>query len=285
MRRNWIWATFFILASCSGFRPPALPQAKLDADSYLNFAQQLEISGDLTGASHNYESAYQQYRSIGDREGQLASRSGIGRIALENGDLTSYETELRTMEQFAALHGEYLDCYPLLLKIHKLMNEKDYASISRVAVAKPNYPKEETLQLKIAKLQADSYLRQATPAQATELEKLSKEHYEHLKKRKSANTELISSAWYALAYYHFSSGNPGPAQGLAEKAADWDYRFGDFRAYGHSLWLMAQIAVSRQDFANARSYYDRALGIFTELADAPSIDRINQEQSALKGDR
>lgn len=285
MHHNWLWAALFILSGCSGFRPPALPQAKLDADSYLNFAQQLEVSGDLQGASHNYDSAYQQYRAIGDREGQLASRSGIGRIALENGDLTSYATELKSMEQFAALHGEYLDCYPLLLKIHKLMNEKDYASVSQLATAKSNFPEEETLQLKIAKLQADSYLRQATPAQATELEKLTKQHYKDLKKRKSANTELISSAWYALAYYHYSSGNPGPAQGLAEKAADWDYRFGDFKAYGHSLWLMAQIAVSRQDFQNARSYYDRALGIFIELADTPVIDKIKQEQSTLKGEK
>lgn len=284
MHRNWLWAALLILAGCSGFKPPALPQAKLDADSYLNFAQQLETAGDLSGALHDYESAYQQYRGIGDREGQLASRSGIGRIALAKNDLPGYEAELKNMEQQAALHGEYLDCYPLLLRVHKHLIEKEYRLVSQLAVAKPNYPWEEKMQLMIAKLQADSYLGQATSAQAAELARLSKQHYKLLKKRKSANTELVSSASYALAYYHFSSGNPGKAQGLAEKAADWDYRFGDFKAYAHSLWLMAQIATAKNDATNANSYYDRAIGIFENLKDKAALEAIMQERSLPKGE-
>jgi len=284
VRHSWIGLLALLILGCSGLKQPVQPQARLDADSFLRYAQQLEAARDYPAAKQGYQTAQQQYRSIADLPGQLAAQCGIARIAVAENDLTAWQQTIDEMERFTTLHGQNLDYYVLLARIDKLMQDKDYAAVSRLAVTKPEYPFEEALQLQISKLQADSYLNQATPAQAKTMQLSAQQQLNRLKKRQSANSGLLSSAWYALAYYYFQTGNSELAKSYAEKAADRDYRYGDLGAYAHCLWLLAQLAADRKDATLAASYYDRALGIFESQGDSLSARRINTELETLKGE-
>ncbi len=281
MRHSWL-LVLLVLAACSSFKPPALPQAKLDADSFLRFALSLEDANDLSGAAENYQYAYSQYRSLGDPAGQLAAKSGLARLALAKGDQAGYQNALTEVEAFSALHGSALDYIPMLLKIHKLQSEKNHEAVSQLAVSRADYPVGEILRLKAIKLQADSYLKQANEAQAKDLIKLVKAQQKRYGKGESGDADLLSTAWYALGYYYFRNGAYLEAANWTEKSVDWDYRTGDLSAYAHGLWLLAQIATAKNQDRLAQSYYDRAYGVFEGLGDTASQTEIRSERRIEK---
>ncbi|GAB1366885.1 hypothetical protein MASR1M36_17560 [Candidatus Cloacimonadaceae bacterium] len=281
MHRSWL-LLLLLLAACSSVKSPAQPQARLDADSYLRFALSLEAANDLDGATENYEFAHGQYRELGEPDGQLAAKSGLARMAWAKGDLAGFQSILAEMESFSALHGGSLDYLPLLTKLHKLQSERSHAAVSQLAIARSDYPEAINLRLKAIKLQADSYLKQADETQARELRKLAKAQQKGFEKGKNGDSEALSSAWYALGFYYYGTGNIPQAWMWTKKCSDWDFRTGNLNAYAHSLWLLAQVAEADNQYQSALSYYDRAYGIFKGLGDSASLLEIRRERQLNK---
>ncbi len=284
MRHSWMLVLCLVMLGCSSLKPPPHPQAKEDADTQLRFALILEANHDYERAQEGFTNALDRYSSFGDLKGQLAALSGLARLELTFNIVEENRSAVTKMESLIQVAAPELDYYLLLLRIHKLQLEKDYTAISQVSHSERSLPLEETIQLAIAKLQADSFLQTASPLQAKKLIKASKKLHQQIKKRNTNNLELMSSAWYALAYYFYQNKDYANADVYLNKAADWDYRFGNFSGLGHCLWLKAQNATAQNRIAEAKSCYTRAEGIFNSLGENALQQAIQMEMTALKGE-
>jgi len=284
VRHSWMLVLCLIMFGCSAFKPPSHPQAKEDADTQLRFALILEANRDYEGAEDGFNNALDRYSSFGDLKGQLAALSGLARLELTLNIIEENRSAVTKMESLIQVAAPELDYYLLLLRVHKLQMEKDFTAVSQVSYSERSIPLEETIQLAIAKLQADSFLQTATPLQVKRLIKDSKKLHKQIKKRQTNSLELMSSAWYALGYYFYQNKDYENADIYLDKAADWDYRFGNFSGLGHCLWLKAQSAAVQNRFAEAKSCYTRAEGIFISLGETALQQTIQLEMTALKGE-
>lgn len=85
---------------------------------------------------------------------------------------------------------------------------------------------------------------------------------ENSRKSKYNDPELLFSAWYALAYYYYRTADYETANFYADKAQDWDYRFGKFRGMAHCLWLKAQIAAAENNIPKQKDIGKRQKEFF-----------------------
>ena len=281
MCRKWLFLILLILTACSTVKIPVEPQAKIDADNHFRYALQMETNRDFSAAKESYIFLFESYRSFADTKGMLDCLSGLARIELENENEKAYlQYKNQTAEIIQNIAPE-LSYYLLLLELYNYQLENNYSAISQLAINKLDYPDEVNLKLAIDKLQADSYLAIAEEKQVEELINLSKKIEKQQKKTKYNNPELLSSAWYALAYYYYRTADYETANFYADKAQDWDYRFGNFRGMAHCLWLKAQIAAAENNIPTAKRYWKKAEGIFSSLQDNVSLEELNTTMQKL----
>jgi len=281
MCRKWLFLILLILTACSTVKIPVEPQAKIDADNHLRFALQMENNRDFSSARESYIFLTENYRSFADIKGMLACLIGLARIELENNNEKAYLQYKNQMAEMIQNTAPELAYYLLLLELYTYQRENNYSAISQKAISKIDYPAEVNLKLAIDKLQADSYLAIAEEKQVKELINLSKKMEKRQKKAKYNDPELLSSAWYALAYYYYRTADYETANFYADKAQDWDYRFGNFRGMAHCLWLKAQIAAAENNIPTAKRYWKKAEGIFSSLQDNVSLEELNTTMQKL----
>ena len=281
MFRKLLFIILLILAACSTVKIPVEPQAKIDADNHFRYALQMETNRDFSAAKESYIFLFESYRSFADTKGMLDCLSGLARIELENENEKAYlQYKNQTAEIIQNIAPE-LSYYLLLLELYNYQLENNYSAISQMAINKLDYPDEVNLKLAIDKLQADSYLAIAEEKQVEELINLSKKTEKQQKKTKYNNPELLSSAWYALSYYYFRTADYKTANFYADKAQDWNYRFGNFPGMAHCLWLKAQISAAENNIPAAKSYWKMAEGIFSSLQDNVSLEELNHTMQKM----
>ena len=281
MFRKLLYLILIILAACSTVKIPVEPQAKIDADNHFRYALQMETNRDFSAAKESYIFLFESYRSFADTKGMLDCLSGLARIELENENEKAYlQYKNQTAEIIQNIAPE-LSYYLLLLELYNYQLENNYSAISQLAINKLDYPDEVNLKLAIDKLQADSYLAIAEEKQVEELINLSKKIEKQQKKTKYNNPELLSSAWYALSYYYFRTADYKTANFYADKAQDWNYRFGNFPGMAHCLWLKAQISAAENNIPAAKSYWKMAEGIFSSLQDNVSLEELNHTMQKM----
>ncbi|MCK9609789.1 MAG: hypothetical protein M0R67_01245 [Candidatus Cloacimonas sp.] len=281
MFRKLLFIILLILAACSTVKIPVEPQAKIDADNHFRYALQMETNRDFSAAKESYIFLFESYRSFADTKGMLDCLSGLARIELENENEKAYlQYKNQTAEIIQNIAPE-LSYYLLLLELYNYQLENNYSAISQMAINKLDYPDEVNLKLAIDKLQADSYLAIAEEKQVEELINLSKKIEKQQKKTKYNNPELLSSAWYALSYYYFRTADYKTANFYADKAQDWNYRFGNFPGMAHCLWLKAQISAAENNIPAAKSYWKMAEGIFSSLQDNVSLEELNHTMQKM----
>ena len=281
MRSKWLLVILLILSACSSIKIPEQPQAKIDADNQLRFTLQLESARDFSAAGESYTYLLSSYRSFADVEGMLHCLSGLARIALENNDNTAYLEKRIQIAELIQTSANELNYYLLLLDIYYYQRENDLAAVSEKAIITKDWPLEVSLNLATAKLQADSFLGIATGKQVQELKADADKLEKQLKKGKNANNELLSSAWYALAYYYFRNSNYKNAYAYAHKAQELDYRYGNFSGMAHCLWLKGQIAYAESKISEAKSNWKKAEGIFISLNDTQALQKLRQDINKL----
>ena len=281
MFRKLLFIILLILAACSTVKIPVEPQAKIDADNHFRYALQMETNRDFSAAKESYIFLFESYRSFADTKGMLDCLSGLARIELENENEKAYlQYKNQTAEIIQNIAPE-LSYYLLLLELYNYQLENNYSAISQMAINKLDYPDEVNLKLAIDKLQANSYLAIAKKKQMEELINLSKKIEKQQKKTKYNNPELLSSAWYALSYYYFRTADYKTANFYADKAQDWNYRFGNFPGMAHCLWLKAQISAAENNIPAAKSYWKMAEGIFSSLQDNVSLEELNHTRQKM----
>ena len=281
MFRKLLYLILIILAACSTVKIPVEPQAKIDADNHFRYALQMETNRDFSAAKESYNFLSESYRSFADIKGMLDCLSGLARIELENDNEKAYLQYKNQMAEMIQNIAPELSYYLLLLELYNYQLENNYSAISQKAINKLDYPEEVNLKLAIDKLQADSYLAIAEEKQVKELISQSKKIEKQQKKAKYNNPELLSSAWYALSYYYFRTADYKTANFYADKAQDWDYRFGNFPGMAHCLWLKAQISAAENNIPAAKSYWKKAEGIFSSLQDNVSPEELNHTMQKM----
>ncbi|OQC07430.1 MAG: hypothetical protein BWX76_00119 [Candidatus Cloacimonetes bacterium ADurb.Bin089] len=281
MFRKLLYLILIILAACSTVKIPVEPQAKIDADNHFRYALQMETNRDFSAAKESYNFLSESYRSFADIKGMLDCLSGLARIELENDNEKAYLQYKNQMAEMIQNIAPELSYYLLLLELYNYQLENNYSAISQKAINKLDYPEEVNLKLAIDKLQADSYLAIAEEKQVKELISQSKKIEKQQKKAKYNNPELLSSAWYALSYYYFRTADYKTANFYADKAQDWDYRFGNFPGMAHCLWLKAQISAAENNIPAAKSYWKKAEGIFSSLQDNVSLEELNHTMQKM----
>ena len=281
MFRKLLYLILIILAACSTVKIPVEPQAKIDADNHFRYALQMETNRDFSAAKESYNFLSESYRSFADIKGMLDCLSGLARIELENDNEKAYLQYKNQMAEMIQNIAPELSYYLLLLELYNYQLENNYSAISQKAINKLDYPEEVNLKLAIDKLQADSYLAIAEEKQVKELISQSKKIEKQQKKAKYNDPELLSSAWYALSYYYFRTADYKTANFYADKAQDWDYRFGNFPGMAHCLWLKAQISAAENNIPAAKSYWKKAEGIFSSLQDNVSLEELNHTMQKM----
>lgn len=259
------------------------PSAKLEADNQLNFAMNLEDYGDFEGAKQSYLLAADMYSSFAEPHGRLACHSGLARTAWMESDSTAFYLHKHKMELLINETAPQLSYYLLMLNIFKLQQTGDYYTISNITIPSQDLPVAEKLQLTTAKLQAESYLRTASNSSAIALKKLAQKYQKLFNKGKEADYEPLSSAWYALAYHYYIQRDYATAIKYLDTVCDWDYRYGNFSALGHALWLKGQVLAANNNTGGALASFRRAESIFSTTRDSTSLQAVQSEISKLKG--
>ena len=239
--------------------------------------------GEPTPSREAYQYALELYQSFAGTAGMLGCQSGLARLALAEGENPAFIEHKAKMSHLIMDVAPNLDYYLLLLEVYQLQMVKDYAGISRLAVSRDYYPDEVKLQLATAKMQADCYQNQATGESASSLISQAKRYEKLLKKAKAQDSELLSSSWYALAYYHFGLKNYNAANNYLAKVCQIDYSYGNLNALGHALWLKGQVAKALGDNASALSLFIQAEGIFSATHDNNAETTLQAEIQQLRG--
>ncbi|GAB1467622.1 hypothetical protein MASR2M64_02980 [Candidatus Cloacimonadota bacterium] len=283
MRISVMFLLHGIMAASSTKREPVQPQASQDADNMLSFAQELADRSRTDEARESFTHALQMYEKFADIDGQLSCLSGLCKLSLAEADIKGYQEIKAKMQDITREIAPELDYHLLLLNIYELQSKQDYAAVSALSIAKTDYPLSVKIQLANAKLQADSYLKLGTPDAAKALNKLAIAYKKQLKKN-SGNPELVSSAWYALAYYYFSVGDYSLAIDKLALVTDWDYRYGNNTGLGHAYWLQGQVQRKLNQGILALASLRKAEIIFGAQNDSAALKAVTNEIIRLKGD-
>jgi len=271
------------IAACSSIKEPRHPQAKQDADNMLSFAQELAASSRTNEARESFTHALQMYEKFAGIDGQLSCLSGLCKLDYAEENIKGYQETKTIMQEITNEISPELDYHLLLLNIYELQSKQDYAGISALKTHRTGYPLSVKLQVASAKLQADSYLKQATGDAAKALNKMALAYKKQLKKS-IGNPELVSSAWYALAYYYFSAGDYPLAIDKLALVADWDYRWGNNTGLEHAYWLQGQVQRKLNQGELALASFRKAEIIFAAQNDSAALKAVTNEIIRLKGD-
>ena len=272
------------LVACSSIKEPVQPLQKQDADTMLNSGLDMESRGYYDTARGYFQSAQTMYEGIAEVDGVLACLSGNCRLALRSKDDKAYAEHKEYMQEIIDEIAPEYAYHMLLLSIFELQQNKDYTTIVEIATYKPDDPLTAKLQIATVKLQALAYLRPGTAKEAKELESLAKSYRKQLRKKGSGDAELLSSAWYAIAYYHFTRGAYPEALLFTDKVIELDYRYANQDALGHGYWLKGQVEAKRNYKDEALACLRKAELIFRAGNDDTALQGVAEEIYRLKGD-
>ncbi|MDD3235371.1 MAG: hypothetical protein PHH43_03505 [Candidatus Cloacimonetes bacterium] len=284
MRISVLFLLLLSMVACSSIKEPAQPQARQDADSMLSLAQGLAASSRSDEARESFSYALQMFEKFAGIDGQLSCLSGLCKLSLAEADIKGYQEIKAKMQDITREIAPELDYHLLLLNIYELQSKQDYAAISALSIAKTDYPLSVKIQLANAKLQADSYLKRGTSDAAKTLNKMALAYKKQLRKQATGNPELVSSAWYALAYYYFSNGDYALAINKLALVTDWDYRWGNNTGLGHAYWLQGQVQRKLNQGDLALASFRKAEIIFGAQNDSAALKAVTNEIIRLKGD-
>ncbi len=272
------------MMGCSSIKEPQQPLRLTDADSMLRNGLELESKGNYQDAGSYYRVAQGMYEEYAKMDGVLACLSGNCRISLLQNLDKSYLEQKEYMQEIIDEVSPELAYYMLLLKLFELQQSKDYASIAEIAVYNDNTPLSAKLQIATAKLQALAYQQSGTVKFAHEVENLAKAYNKQLRKKASGDADLLSSAWYAIAYYHYVNSAFRDAVSYLDKAISSDFRYGNTAGLGHDYWLMGQVEAKRGNRDKALACLRKAEFIFRSGDYSTALQGVTEEIYRLKGD-
>jgi len=262
-----------LLGACSSIKPPVAPQAKLDADTYFNQGLKWEGKQQYREAGQSYQNALQYYHKLASAPGVTAAMCGLARLALVEEDREGFEKQKAEAEAYIADVEPGLGYQIVLLDVYRAMADKDYDAVVRLAEIKPAYPLAAKVQLAASRLQAVTYLGQADPDLAADLETYAGKYRKELKKQ-SGNAELYSLAWYSLAFYHFGQKDYSGSLAYLAKSNKIDYTYGNLIALGHGLWLQGQAEAESGKPVQALASLRKAEGIFLAFHSSQALAQV-----------
>jgi hypothetical protein len=263
-----------LFSSCSKLPKKIVPQAKLNADQTLILAQRTEYQ--FENAALLFKSAWQQYRTMADIEGQLSALSGLGRVALQQSDLLAYHHYLQSMQDLVDTIDSTKSYHPVILELNRLHREKKWQELVEFTRIESFYPRTAKMQILAFQIQANTYLRNVNKSDINRLTSWQKKYARRLTNRRYSHPQIVANASYTLAFYHYSERNIERAKHFVHEAKKIDYQYGFFYNYAFDLWLEANIAIQTKAFYQAEILLHQAKIIFQEYHDESMVKKIEK---------
>ena len=268
------------VSACSSLPKQVQPQEKKNADLMLVSAQRYENHRQYIDAKAMYELLLNNYRGMGDVEGQLVALAGLSRICLTS-DTAQYHVYLSQMSELIDVVDTHKSYHIQTLELYRLYLDAKWDSLALTAVPKDTYPGEANMQILSYKVQADAYLQNLQAADLAYLERLYSRYLRKIRSRKFSHPEAVSNAAYSLAYSYMLSSDLQKADKYLKHALQIDYAYGLFYSYAYDLWLEGQIAVAQGNNGNAIASLTKARDIFATFTDTRMQDKISKDLEQL----
>ncbi len=270
-----------LLTACSTLKQPVQPQGKINADNTLKLAQDYELQGRYANSIDSYNYSLELYRSFADIEGQMYALSGLARIALAQGDGEAAEQYRQEMQDLTDLVETKYRHILLLYDLHVCHVNKDYSKMGELAKVLPGMSDSIRMQVLTYAVEAEAYLRSLEKHNRNELKSLCAKHSRKPLKKRLINPQILSEAYYSLAYSYFVEADYKRCLGYLKRSNKLDYIYGNFASLGYGYWLQGKALAGTGDVPGATANFLKAQQIFQSFSNFEMITKLEADMEKL----
>jgi tetratricopeptide (TPR) repeat protein len=275
-------ALLILLSACSAIPKKIVPQSKVLVGQFLEQAHKEELKANYIDALSIYQEAEKNAVLYNDLNLQLVCLQGQARIHYLNADTTSYQLIVKKMDNLIQSINPRQTYHLIQIRFWEYFRTGNYELIADTDFPQTQLPRNVKIELLSYKLQAHTRLKQ--PA-AVEHDLLSKEISGYLRKykhSKNMQAELISNAYYALAYYEAGKTNFPKAIIWLKKAIKLDRDYDLYLQLADDYALMGEIYKRMQNQSLALAYFTIASQIYEKSNHQMDANRIASQIESIR---
>jgi hypothetical protein len=283
--RITILIVLLALAGCSVLPKKVVPASKQKAYQFLEQARKEELKANYTDALTIYQEAERNAILCCDFNAQLVALQGKARISYLAADTTAYLALLSNMSELVSTVNPAFEYRIMQIRFWEYFRSGDYARILQTQYDESKLPFYVRVEVLSYKVQAQAYLRQTNPTDNAKLSDTVKTYYRKFKRSKNLQAEMISNAYYALAFSDASAQQYSKAIYKLKKAMllDRDYDLYIQLADDYALCGLCEAGLG--NVVKARAYYTIAFQMYSVLNIPAQATKMQANIADLTGEK
>jgi tetratricopeptide (TPR) repeat protein len=276
IKQQWIWliAVLIILSACSSIPRKPISEANQKTRQFLEQARREELKKNLKDALSLYTEAEHNAILANDIDLQLISLQGTARIAYLYSDSVRFNSTLGTMQELVQNVRPTLQYRMVQIKYWKDFNSANYPEVLATTPELSKLPLNVRIEILSYIVQAKAKLNLVSVSEQAQLKNAIKNYHIRLKRKMTLQPELISNAYYSLAYANASASNYSGALSYLNKSISLDRDYDLYVQLADDYVLAGKCEKNRNNFVKARAHLTIALQIYTETNQAEEIAAI-----------
>jgi len=276
INRHWLWliAAIVILSACSSIPRKPISEANQKTRQFLEQARREELKKNFKDALSLYTEAEHNAILANDIDLQLISLQGTARIAYLYSDSVRYNSTIGIMQGLVQNVRPTLQYRMLQIKYWKDFNSANYTEVLTTTPELSKLPLNVRIEILSYIVQAKAKLNIVSVTEQTQLKNALKNYHIRLKRKMTIQPELISNAYYSLAYANASASHYAEAISFLNKSIALDRDYDLYVQLADDYALAGKCEKNRNNLVKAKAHLTIALQIYTETNQAEEVAAI-----------
>ncbi len=263
-----------LLCSCSTISRKPISIASQKTREFLEQARKEELKQNYIDAMSIYSDAESNSILANELDLQLISLQGKARISYIHADSLAYAATLESMKQLVTDVRPDLFYRVIQINYWSAFYAKDYALIISKAPDVSQLPLNVRIEILSYLIQAKAQLNLGTSDDQALMKKALKRYYVRLNRKLVIQPELLSNAYYSLAYAYASESGYDEALKMLSKAIALDKGYDLYVQLADDFALAGKCELKRNNAIKAKAYLSLALQIYNETGQKNDIKAI-----------
>jgi tetratricopeptide (TPR) repeat protein len=269
-----------ILSSCSTITKRPESQANQKARLFLEQGRKEELKQNYPDALSLFKDAEHNSILANEFDLQLISLQGEARIVYLDADTLSFNAIVNRMQELVQNVRNESEYRVLQLKLWKDFHEGNYSKVLEYNINNSSLPLNARIEILSYVIQAKSKLQINHSQEKSKLIASLSRYQIKLKHRSQMQPELISNAYYSLAYSEAAEGNYTKAISWLTKAKVLDRDYDLYIMLADDYALAGKCEMKRNDIAKAKANFTIARQIYFE---SQKLEEANKMENLIKG--
>lgn len=272
-----------ILASCSTVQRKPESQAGIKARLFLEQGRREELKQNFSDALNLFKDAKHNAIVSNEFDLQLISLQGEARIEYINEDSLGYQTTINYMRKLVQDVSPGYKYRIIQIEFWKAFQTHDYNTIleSKIDIAK--LPLNVRIELLSYIIQTKAKLILSCDQEQAQLKKSILKYKLKLKRKDTLQPELLSNAYYSLAFSEAVANDNAEALSWLSKAISLDRNYDLYIHLAEDFSLAGKCERKRNNLINARANFVIAHQIFMETNQLDEAKAIKQQLDEISG--